>query len=545
MTFTVFQPALTLTMNPSRPRASHIAVKDGRILGVGTLEELRGWGEYTFDHRLDGKVVMPGLVEGHSHGVEGGMWAYTHVGFHDRRGPDGRTWPGLTSIDAVVGRLQEAAAALKSADEPLFAWGFDPIFFGGARMTKADLDRVSPTRPILVVHASGHLMNVNSAILARAKLDAGTNIHGVLKDALGEPTGELMEFAAMFMAYRVVGGDYLMNRTSAAGYRDFGRLAQLAGVTTATDLFNPLEPQSVENLRTVAAEADFPIRIVPAYNAAAASPEEGIEKMRKLIPTSSDKLRFGLVKLMTDGSIQGFTARLRWPGYYNGRENGIWNMAPEEIFRYVAAYHAAGLQMHIHTNGDEATEVVLDAIEAAQNATPRADHRHTFQHCQMADAAQFRRMARLGACVNLFTNHIYYWGEAHYAETMGPERAERLDACGTALREGVRLAMHSDAPVTPIGPLFTAWCAVNRRTSAGRLLGEGEKISVAQALHAITLGAAHTLKLDHEIGSIEVGKRADLCILEEDPTTVSPERLKDVKVWGTMLGGRIFEAPQG
>lgn len=545
MPITVFQPALTLTMNPARPRASHIAVRDGRILGVGSLEELRGWGPVEIDHALDGKVVMPGLVEGHSHAVEGGMWAYTHVGYHDRRGPDGRTWPGLTSIDAVVGRLKEAADRLETADEPLFAWGFDPIFFGGARMSKADLDRVSPTRPILVVHASGHLMNVNSAILERARIDAGSNIHGVLKDARGEPTGELMEFAAMFLAYRVVGGDYLMNRTSAAGYREFGRLAQLAGVTTATDLFNPLEQQSIDNLRAVTAEADFPIRVVPAYNAAAASPEDGIEKMRKLIPSSSDKLRFGLIKLMTDGSIQGFTARLRWPGYYNGRENGIWNMAPEEIRKYVAAYHAAGMQLHIHTNGDEATEVVLDAIEAAQNATPRADHRHTFQHCQMADAAQFRRMAKLGACVNLFANHIYYWGEAHYAETMGPERAHRLDACGTALREGVPLAMHSDAPVTPIGPLFTAWCAVNRLTSAGRLLGEGERITVEQALRAITLGAAYTLKLDHEIGSIEVGKRADLCILEEDPTAVPPERLKDLRVWGTMLGGRIFEAPRG
>ncbi len=545
MSITVFQPALTMTMNPSRPRASHIAVKDGRILGVGSLEEVAAWGPYTLDHSLDGKVVMPGLVEGHSHAVEGGMWAYSHVGFHDRRGPDGRTWPGLTSVDAVVGRLREAAAKLKTAEEPLFAWGFDPIFFGGARMSKADLDRVSATRPILVVHASGHLMNVNSAILEKARIDAGTNIHGVLKDAKGEPTGELMEFAAMFMAYRVVGGDYLMNRTSAAGYRDFGRLAQLAGVTTATDLFNPLEPPTVENLREVTADPTFPIRLVPAYNAAAASPVEGIEKVRALMRGNTEKLRFGLVKLMTDGSIQGFTARLRWPGYFNGRENGIWNMAPEEIHSHVEAYHAAGLQMHIHTNGDEATEVVLDAIEAAQNKTPRADHRHTFQHCQMADAAQFRRMAKLGACVNLFTNHIFYWGEAHYAETMGPERAERIDACATALREGVPLAMHSDAPVTPIGPLFTAWCAVNRLTSQGRLLGAGERIGVEEALRAITLGAAYTLKLDHEIGSIEVGKRADLCILEEDPTAVPPERLKDVKVWGTMLGGRIFEAPRG
>jgi predicted amidohydrolase YtcJ len=126
--------------------------------------------------------------------------------------------------------------------------------------------------------------------------------------------------------------------------------------------------------------------------------------------------------------------------------------------------------------------------------------------------------------------------------TMGPDRAARLDACGSALAAGVPLAIHSDAPVTPLGPLFTAWCAVNRVTASGQVLGENERIGVPQALHAITLGAAWTLKLDHEIGSIEVGKRADLCVLEDDPLAVDPMALKDVRIWGTMLSGRVFEA---
>ena len=119
-----------------------------------------------------------------------------------------------------------------------------------------------------------------------------------------------------------------------------------------------------------------------------------------------------------------------------------------------------------------------------------------------------------------------------------------MDATGTALRTGVPFAIHSDAPITPIGPLFTAWCAVNRRSSSGQILGREEAISVVEALHAITLGAAYTLKLDHEVGSIEVGKRADFAILEDDPLTVSPEALKDIPVWGTVLGGRVFQSPQ-
>jgi predicted amidohydrolase YtcJ len=120
-----------------------------------------------------------------------------------------------------------------------------------------------------------------------------------------------------------------------------------------------------------------------------------------------------------------------------------------------------------------------------------------------------------------------------------------MDACGTALATGVPFAIHCDAPVTPIGPLFTAWCAVNRLTASGRTLGEQEKISVAEALRAITLGAAYTLKLDEELGSIDVGKRADFAILDDDPLSVPPEKLKDIGVWGTVLGGRIFAAPAG
>ena len=139
-----------------------------------------------------------------------------------------------------------------------------------------------------------------------------------------------------------------------------------------------------------------------------------------------------------------------------------------------------------------------------------------------------------------FANHHFYWGDEHYRLTVGPERAERMNACRTALANNVPMAIHSDAPVTPLGPLFTAWCAVNRITASGRVQGAAEKIDVSDALYAITLGAAYTLKLDGEVGSIEVGKHADFAVLEDDPETIGGENLKDVRVWGTVQGGRIF-----
>jgi predicted amidohydrolase YtcJ len=270
--------------------------------------------------------------------------------------------------------------------------------------------------------------------------------------------------------------------------------------------------------------------------------QDTIDRALMLREKTTPRLDLGRIKMVIDGSIQGFSARLRWPGYYNGVPNGLWYTAPEQLRQALTLGLSKGVHIHMHTNGDEATDLVLDTMTDLSRSQPLADHRYTLQHCQMANEAQFRRIKALGLCTNLFANHTYYWGDEHYTQTVGPERAERMNACATALRVGVPLAIHSDAPVTPLGPLFTAWCAVNRLTSSGRLLGAEQRISVQDALYAITLGAAYTLKLDDQVGSIETGKQADFCILDEDPTEISADKLKDVSVWGTVLAGKVFEA---
>ncbi len=541
MRITIFEARKILTMNTYLPTATHVAVREGRVLGVGSLAQLQGWGDYDLDTRFADKVLMPGFVEGHSHAMEGGIWDYAYVGFQDRLDPDGKRWSGAASLEAVVNRLKEVEATLQDPDETLFAWGFDPIYFDGERMSTKHIDQVSSTRPILVLHSNGHLLNVNSAVLKLAGIDRSTDVHGVMKDEAGEPTGELMEMGAKYMAYRVAGNPFL-GSTSERSLRRFAMSANNVGVTTATDLFANFNEESLESFAAVANDEEFPLRVMPAMNTLDLPAQEGIERVKTAMQSSTDRVIFGLCKVMTDGSIQGFTARMRWPGYFNGHANGLWNMPPEQLQQLAAEYHKAGLQLHIHTNGDEAIELMLDGLERALDEMPRTDHRHTLQHCQMASAADFRRMAKLGLCVNLFANHIYFWGDQHRDITMGPDRAERMDGCATAEKTGVPFAIHSDAPVTPLGPLFTAWCAVNRLTESGQVLGTAEKISVQSALRAITLGAAYTLKMDHLIGSIEPGKWADFAVLEDDPEAVDPVKLKDVGVWGTVVSGKAYRS---
>jgi predicted amidohydrolase YtcJ len=394
-----------------------------------------------------------------------------------------------------------------------------------------------------VLHASVHLMNVNTPMLELAGIDEDTDVDGIVKDENGTLTGELQEFAAMFPVYRVIGPKLSVSASDNPGaIRNFAKVAQLAGVTTATDLLNDLSEKGQHNLVEATRDARFPIRIVPAFGPQR-SPEGGPARVLEAMKLNADKLHFGPVKFIVDGSIQGFTARLRWPGYVNGKPNGLWLIPPEQFVETFMPFHRAGLQLHIHTNGDEATELVLDAIEKILSEHPRVDHRHTLQHCQMADTRQLTRAARLGMCVNFFSNHLYYWGDAHYEQTMGADRANRMNAAATASQLGITFGLHSDAPITPLNPLFTAWCAVRRETASGRLLGEAERLTVSDALHAITLGAAFTIGMDDVVGSIEVGKFADFAVLEEDPSAIPTERLRDMRVWGTILGGQVFEAP--
>jgi hypothetical protein len=542
-TTTIFRARRIHTMNPARPQATHVAVRDGRIVGAGSLQELAGWGPHALDERFADKVLMPGFVEGHSHLMEGALWRFVYVGYHDRTDPDGRVWTGARSIDEVVQRLSEVQRELDDPARPLVGWGFDPIYFGSRRCVREDLDRVSITRPVAVSHASLHILNVNSATLKLAGfLRPGIDHPGIPLGADGLPTGEMKGPEAMMPVAPHVGMDRSILAGDERALRAFARLCVRKGVTTATDLASPLPQDAVEMMLRVTGEPGFPTRIVSLLRLQGQPVPQAIDRALQLGAASTDRLRLGTIKIVADGSIQGFSARMRFPGYYNGSPNGLWYTAPEQLRQAYELALERGVQIHTHTNGDEATQLVLDCVERALARHPAFDHRFTLQHCQLADAAQFRRMKALGMCVNLFSNHHFYWGDAHYSMTVGPERAERMNACRTALEAGVPLAIHSDAPVTPLAPLFTAWCAVNRLTASGRQLGEHERIGVAEALRAITLGPAYTLKLDGEIGSIEAGKRADFAVLEDDPFEVAPEALKDVRVWGVVAGGRPVAA---
>ncbi|MFM9133737.1 MAG: amidohydrolase [Actinomycetota bacterium] len=532
-----------VTLDESMPIADAVAVADGKILHTGTYAEvaadLAGLGAITDDSFGD-RVIVPGFIAGHSHLLdEGSLSRFAWVGSYDRRTPDGGVQPGCPTHQSALDRIARAVAETTDPREVVVCLGWDPGMANSPGLDRHVLDAVAPGRAVFVGQSNLHVVHCSSALLELADITRDTDVEGVQRDGAGEPTGTLAELDALMLVF---GRHVRLSRGLEQGMRDGAALARQVGCTTVTDLAFMAIQQQVDRVAAVVETEEFPLRVIYAPLAQAVAKSMGDDTFAHLQGLSSrpgDKHRMGPVKFTLDGSIQGRTGQLDWPGYCCGDDHAMWVAEPAEMVEIMRPYHRAGLQLAMHTNGDRAIGAGLDIYRQLLDEHPRTDHRHRLEHVQMATEAMFRRMKILGVLPNLFANHIWYWGDIHREQTMGPAKARRLDACGTAHRLGIPFSIHCDAPVTPLDPLFTMWCAVNRLTSSGHVLGESERIDAATALRAVTLDSAYLLHLDHELGSIEVGKRADFAVLGEDPTTCDPMAIKDVAVHATVLGGQV------
>jgi len=251
------------------------------------------------------------------------------------------------------------------------------------------------------------------------------------------------------------------------------------------------------------------------------------------------------LKLFQDGSIQAYTAALQEPYYTQAGISGELLIDQNELNHRVKTYNQEGLQIAIHANGDRAIESVLQAFEAADAHHPVRAHRHMIVHSQLATSEQILRMKKLGVIPNFFVNHVYYWGDRHESLFLGPDRAKRIDPLNTARKHGVTFCLHSDLPVTPVNPLFSIHCAVNRVTRNGKVLGSRERIPADEGLKAYTTNAAFCSFEEHIKGAIAPGKLADFAVLSDNPLSVPSDNIKDIQVLRTYLGGNLVYANNG
>ena len=548
----IYTAKTIVTLDPGTPTARAVAVMDGKILGVGTLAEVRGWitdEEVEVDQRFKDAVIVPGFIEAHMHPqFTGVLWQGVYVGRFDRTSPDGTPIKGLETKQAVIERLRNAAAKMPADGRWLVAWGYQPEFYGNSPLTRADLDPISNGHPMFIENLSMHIYYVNGKALDIAGITDTTDIAGIVKKD-GKPTGEVQEIEAA-LAF-VAKLPPLDSETLLKATWDAAKLAHRTGVTTFADLNFGTLPGGYKAYQAAAADPDFPIRtvlnpLIQVFQKGEIAQKGGLDYLTEMHKQDTDRLSFGGVKFVADGSIQGYTGLFQWPYYYKTFANGVANISQEDLSKWVLEVHKRGFQAVIHANADQATEMALVALAAAQRQYPQLATRHRIEHNQFVTQDQLVRMKQLGVATNLFTNHIYYWGDLHYSTFAGPDRARRMDPAGSAQRMGIPFSLHSDASVTPVDPLFAMWTATARKTMSGRVLGEGERISVPQALHAVTLGAAYLLGQDDKKGSITTGKLADFTVLDRNPLEVaSPDALKDIKVLGTVMGGKAFPASAG
>jgi hypothetical protein len=533
----VFVNADVVTMNPALPSARAFAVLGDRFVAVGPNQEVQGWMER--ESRvvdLGGRTVVPGFIESHSHPS---LYALTLLQ------TDCRT-PPCRTVAEVRERVRVMAGAL-GAGRWVRGWGYDDTLIAERRhLNRADLDDAAPANPVLVSHVSGHLAYANSPALAIAGIDSATPQPPggeIERNERGVPTGLLKERAAQELVLRHIPPYSTAQLKDALGQTM--RVYHQAGITSSHDAavgYFREGGQVFQAYGEMEEEGRLDLRIYLNV----------VEELYRALPDlgvrtrfGSGRLRLGAVKLFQDGSIQALTAALEEP-YQNapGRRGDL--IHPQEVLdELVEHYHSRGIQVAVHANGDRAIESTLQALERAQRLHSRDNARHLIIHGQLASRDQIRRMKRLGVIPSFFVNHVYYWGDRHVALFLGPERAARIDPLGAAVQEGLIFTLHSDLPVTPVDPLLSMHCAVNRRTREGMVLGPEERISPLEALRAYTVHGAFCSFEENAKGSIEVGKLADFVVLSENPLRVPPERIREIRVLRTVLGGRtVYEAGQ-
>jgi predicted amidohydrolase YtcJ len=523
--------ANVVTMDPAHPVAGSIGVWNGLVAALdGDAASLAA--RRVVD--AGGATVLPGFVDAHTHLC----WAGLEAGAVDIS--------GATSVDEVLALIGSAASTA-----PAGAWvdvaGYDqrPL---GRHLTATDLDRAGGGRSVYVQHRSGHACVVSSEVLAR--LPDGwlaPDREGVDIDADGRPTGVLAEQAMLGVRdlrvpYALATIVDAIERTARVCLAQGVTMCAEAGIGTGLLGHSPVELAAYQ---AAVDQGRLPVRAQvmvasDGLHAVTANAADGLRRGVDLglrTGLGDSRLSIGALKIYTDGGMMARTAALTEP-YVGGSNCGLLQRDPEELIGTMVDGHAAAWQLAVHAIGDRALDVALDGIEQAQRARPRPEARHRVEHAGLVRPDQLRRMAALGVTAVIQPTFLYAYGD-DYAAILGPERAGFLYRGRSFLDAGVRLAGSSDRPVADGAPLRAIAFMADRRSCSGQVIGPGEELTVTEALEAYTTSAARACGAERRVGSITPGKQADFVVLAADPRHVAVERIPDIEIRSTLVGGEV------
>lgn len=531
---TIFHGGRVLTVDADFSEAEAIAIRGNQIISVGSEADVRAAaGPNASEVDLSGKTVLPGFIDAHTHVIAGGAVDSIMENVGVTR---------FQTAEAVLEYLKSMVATTQPG-EWILARNFDAALQKGpSALTFKELDDVSTNIPVFVLNASGHLAYANRKAFEAAGIpDDVADPPGAefVRDADGNLTGTIKNNVAFL---KIVSAAPAMARLDpVSGVVDLLSKWGSLGLTTVSELSLGALTQSPNDASILTALANTDdlnarIRAYPFYTIGAEAWDAAGVK-----PGDGNAMgRIAGYKLVADGSNQGFTGLQREP-YVNSDSLGNAYMTPEEMKTIAVDRASKGWQLALHANGDAAIDVVLDACQAVRDAgIDMSRVRARIEHCSMLHDDQILRMKELGVSASFLIGHVHYWGVWMRDQVFGPERVMHLGRCRSVEEAGIGFSLHSDFMVTDPDPLHMIEMAVTRKTWAEPdfVLNPAERISVESAIRAITSEAAWQLFSEHEIGSLEVGKLADLVILEQDPREVNPESIKNIRVIETWMDGR-------
>ena len=541
-------------MERSLPLATAVAVRDGMIIEVGTLESLRPWLDHhphVIDDRFADQVIMPGLVEPHAHpSLMATMLALDWIPPEPWDLPSGHV-AAATSEEEYRGRLEALLRRDEAEgvpeDRPLITFGYHAQFHGD--LTRDDLDRLSPLRPLILWQRSFHELRCNGPALEF--LDAA---EGAEWDPHIElDSGRLYE-SGMTWALRTLVPILLEPDRFRRSLLDFTALAQMGGITTVVDAGLGIFDVDYELgvYRELFGDAASPITTYLMPNVGMIRgrwKDETLAKVEALIdelPADSDtdvRLRFlRAAKFFTDGAFIAQLMQAGGPGYIDGHV-GAWLADPGQMLRQAREWWNAGFDIHTHVTGDLGVQACLDAVDTLLHEHPRFDHRSTLHHFGMSTSAQVRRLARLGMQVSANAFYLRLFSRRFAESGLGWERASQIIRLGSVREQGSTVSLHSDVPMGPLLPLEAASITVTRTAADGTVMCPEEALTPEDALRAITIDAAFQMRLDHRIGSLSAGKDADMVVLDTDPMEIGAVDWPSIGVLATIRGGRVFDNP--
>ncbi|WP_261324671.1 amidohydrolase [Microbulbifer agarilyticus] len=540
---TIFVAKEIVTLSPNKPNVTAVAVIGDRVVATGSLAELRaaaGDQKFTVDRTFADKVLVPGLIAQHDHPMLTALTMSSEIiAIETWQMPYG-TIPAANNEQEYRARLKEANAKLKDPNEVLFSWGFHQLFHG--ELSKELLDKVSTTRPIVVIHRSWHETFMNTKALEKLGIDQA--FIDALPEAAQKQTdlakGHFWESGMFAWAPQLLSAITTPQKFH-KGLQLTQQYMHTNGVTLASEpggLYSK-ELQAAENAVLSPPDSPFRYYFIPdGRSIFEAFPDNAVAEVKKTLSWGEGMTSItpNQIKLFADGAVYSQLMQLREP-YLDGH-HGEWIMQPENFSKAFRTYWDADYQIHIHVNGDAGLDLVLDNLEENMRRKPRHDHRTVLVHIAVSDKDQIDKAKKLGA---IFSGNPYYLvmlGDRYSKVGLGPQRADNMVRIGDIERAGISYSFHSDMPMAPAQPLFLMHSAVNRKTVSGRVAGPEQRASRMGALKAVTLDAAYSLRLEEKVGSIVPGKLANFTVLADNPVTIAPEKIKDIGIWGTVHEGR-------